>query len=839
MGLPGLRNHCRAKITFVTLAWLLFLCCVASSRYRLAPIFLIRMAGAPFEKIESLSTPATAKAARELLARQDDRAQARIGAERLFRARNNGLSAAASHALRAALRTGQAPLFSVEAEPTEFSRYAAAAQKVATGESRLQECLEREIAMVRASLLESSRTLLPPYLVFGAGGVRQLVADLLSESIVGNAVLSRRNTSARKRERHLLLYLQRICAKNDTFSRFGPHSWGRIDPKIDALEFLPNPGVTEQEVFLERWTAHAIAAAINADPEVRDELSPRINPNGRIEGNEFVLADNTGQIALSATELEIAASCDGQTPAYSLGVSLEKLKELARQDIIRWELEVPALEPYAFEVLLSNVSNWREGVARARWLDVLVPIAAAAKNFAAATDSVTRIQIMQQARERLDQLGAQQKVLNRSLYSAPNPIGEDCFRETRFVIAEAMTDRFIEHAEPWIDFWRDCYALIADRVAGGLRRLMRSAPIQNGAVPLPAFLHHCEAQKMSLTSQGLVALAAVAFQEIKAAFRAMTDDREEASEWRFTQEDCHFVRRNFEYAKFDEYTFPSADLQISAASVESVARGEYEWILGELHPPVALLHHCVYWSCPAKAEFARSIANSAIGRPSFHFGFFAADFTAHTTVRYLDAMPDLISFVAPQPGNSRWRNIPPAETEVYIEDQTGDVCLRLRNTREHLGSFARSWIIPLGFHPFHFARPRHTPRLLCGSVVVQRRCWTVSQEEFMPGKYTGLSRDLTVAVEKMRASKDWPRFIYIRPTEQALRRSGVEGRDKDTKPVFIDLESYLFLEIFHRWLMKSGELEITEMLPDPNHLLWQETDGRHTFELRTLIVPRT
>jgi hypothetical protein len=98
---------------------------------------------------------------------------------------------------------------------------------------------------------------------------------------------------------------------------------------------------------------------------------------------------------------------------------------------------------------------------------------------------------------------------------------------------------------------------------------------------------------------------------------------------------------------------------------------------------------------------------------------------------------------------------------------------------------------------------------------------------------------LVVAIEKLRAAKNLPRFVYIRPTEQALRRSGAEGRDKDTKPVFVDLESYLFLEIFHRWLVKAGEIEVTEMLPDAEDLFWKESDGRHSFELRTLIVPRS
>jgi hypothetical protein len=173
-----------------------------------------------------------------------------------------------------------------------------------------------------------------------------------------------------------------------------------------------------------------------------------------------------------------------------------------------------------------------------------------------------------------------------------------------------------------------------------------------------------------------------------------------------------------------------------------------------------------------------------------------------------------------------------------VDDASGDVCLRTRGSREHLGSFARAWVIPLGFHPFHFGRAPHMPRLRCGRVIVQRRSWTVTFEELGPGDYTGISRDLVLAIERLRAAKDWPRYVYIRPSEQALRRSGAEGRDKDTKPVFIDLESYLFLEIFHRWLTKARELEVSEMLPAPDDLLWQEPDGRRTFELRTQIVPR-
>ncbi len=398
--------------------------------------------------------------------------------------------------------------------------------------------------------------------------------------------------------------------------------------------------------------------------------------------------------------------------------------------------------------------------------------------------------------------------------------------------------KWLVTAAPWIDLWRDSYAFIASRVSSALRAVMEKTGAKIGVMPLPAFLQACEAAKLPLTGPGLVAPAVMAFQEVKAAFRKRLQPHVGSDDYELTPEDCHVVRNSFDYPKFDEYTYPSADLQLAASSVESVACGNYQWILAELHPPIALLHHGFYWACPDKDVLNEGLRRAAGNRPNFHFGFFAADFTAHTTVRIFDAMPELTNFVAPQRANPKWRKISPSDAEVYV-DETGDVCMRKIDNHEHLGSFARAWVIPLGFHPFQFSAGLHTPRLRCGKVIVQRRAWTISAAEFPAGKYHGVSSALVVAVEKLRAERGLPRFIYIRPTEQALRRSGAEGRDKDTKPVFIDLESYLFLEIFYRWIVKAGEIEVTEMLPTPDQLLWKEADGRRTFELRTLIVPRS
>ncbi len=826
-------------------------------RYRIASPFLARLAGVRFEALEDLGTPQVSRAAREVLTLEQDLARLRPSAWAFLREHERHLGREEIHVWRKALRHSEIP---ERPPPKQLGAFVAALERLQSARSQMDGELEGAVTESRRNLFETSALVLPPYLVFAGDEVHHLTDAPLA---LGAPAL--RNSQARKRERHLLLYLQRLAAKNDTFSEFGPVAWLRATPDGATLRFEAVCGILRRDVFWERWVAHALAAAIKADAEAFSEFKPRLNPNGAFVGTEFVLSESSETMTLTPEQGMVLAQCDGNTrvrdfsaccgsphltllprgeedqplcpPGSASGNSaLSTIRNFVSKKILVAEMEVPAMEPFAFQVLHRDIEDWADGPARQRWLPIVTAMSEIPRRFAAAVDAREREHILADARQQLAGFGAQRDSAGRALYAAVNPIAEECSRECAFEISEKLLDEVVTEAEPWIDFWRDSYAFIAARVAANLRSLLQKAPAKSGAIPLPAFLRFCEAAKIPLTGPGLVGMAHIAFQEVKALLRERLRLHAARAEYELTVEDCAVVRNTLDYPKFDEFTYPSADLQLAAESVEAVNRGEYRWIIGELHPAAAALHHCMYWSCPDKPAFSRALQSMIHDKPIPHFGFFAADFTAHTTVRVFDALPEHAVFLSPQRANPNWRYVAPAEVEVFI-DNDGDVALR-RKSGEYLGSFARNWVIPLGFHPFLFTIAPHTPRLRCGKVIVQRRAWSVSAEELGDGNFSGLSRDLVIAVERLRATKDWPRFIYIRPSEQALRRSGAENRDKDTKPVFIDLESYLFLEIFHRWLTKAGELEVTEMLPAPDELLWREADGRRTFELRTLICPR-
>src|SRR5207302_777742 len=132
--------------------------------YRVAPIFLIRLAGVPFDRLERLATSETTNTARGLI----------VGQNKVQR----------------------------------------------DDEKRLAASLERELEITRKSLLDFARTILPRYLIFAAEGMRERMSSLLGAN--ANAALPPRNARARERERHRSLTLNPVPPRTNPLAESAP-----------------------------------------------------------------------------------------------------------------------------------------------------------------------------------------------------------------------------------------------------------------------------------------------------------------------------------------------------------------------------------------------------------------------------------------------------------------------------------------------------------------------------------------------------------------------------------------------------------------------------------------
>jgi hypothetical protein len=346
---------------------------------------------------------------------------------------------------------------------------------------------------------------------------------------------------------------------------------------------------------------------------------------------------------------------------------------------------------------------------------------------------------------------------------------------------------------------------------------------------------HAAEQGVDIEGHAASAIASEAFARVRAALLASICDRVDQPEVALSSHDTDVVRRSFEFPKYDAFTWPSADLQIAATSLEAVAHGDFEWILAELHNYQAPFQN---WSWEKQDTRAMIADLRRVAGDESMAAIRQTPAPEHASAPLARLFRDRFTHVGIESCPSA-HSIRPANVEVFRDGASGDIRLRDIETGRGLGSLCRTGRIFFGLHPFILTGGLHTPRLRVGRIIVQRRAWVISSSDLAQSGHdprSGLARTL-LAVRDLRLRLGLPRWIYVRPTRGALQRAMGAGRDKDIKPVYVDLDSLPFIDLLTRWLHKHGELEVTEMLPTPDQIPWPREEGRRTFEIRTSLLP--
>jgi hypothetical protein len=280
-----------------------------------------------------------------------------------------------------------------------------------------------------------------------------------------------------------------------------------------------------------------------------------------------------------------------------------------------------------------------------------------------------------------------------------------------------------------------------------------------------------------------------------------------------------------------EARYQAPDVMIAAAGCDAIARGDFELVLGELH-----------------------VATNTIGL----FG------TEHPRPSELDAatladLPEPRVLVIPQRDWPRAavRNLPGfvaakdyfletgfeaapgardrilAMADLVVGDRGDDLVVCSTSGQqfpllEFLGFVIANAIAAQRFAMLQPAA--HQPRVSIDRLVVHRETWT-----FQPAQ-TGLERgdselDVFVAARRWARAHELPRFVYVKT---AL----------ETKPVFVDLESPVYVRMLARLVRAAQEhvagevpVTVTEMYPAFDQLWLPGPHGEtYTSELRIIAV---
>lgn len=719
---------------------------------------------------------------------------------------------------------------------------AEAAAAAASADAAFSEAFGREIPGLRERL--AARCLDP----LAAEAIYLSNPDALARirSLEGKD-MARLNGRLRQQLRLAWSYLQRLCAKNDTASFFGPIAWGRVDrDRPEALACRPlDPGaglIEGRRVFFEHWVVAALADAMARDPALAPRLPVSLDPGCAVEDGRLrhpldrrtalppPVAAWLGRIAEAGPDgLAPAALAEAAAACGLDGARAARLVEtfLAKGVLLRDLRPAPgAPEPLA--PLRAFLEDLPDAVpARRTWLDALDRLDALRGDFTEAPLE-GRAAIAEEMRERLRGLGIDPSREQGRMYVGRFAVYEDCRRNLDLAMGGPLAARIEAGLAPLLELHRVVAGQAARLLHARWRRVF-DALGGTGDAPVD-FLAFLAAARRDV-DPGAVADELAA--RLRPAWDGVLAGRADAREIALEAEDFAAVAAALEaQAPPGPAALPvlgpgiaSPDVMLAAAGPDAIARGEYLVVVGEVHPAVHTVAQPVALPfCPDPAGIARETeALLAPGR------LLLADSARGYQRSHIDwpDTPSLFQIVLPR-GRGRTppeRQVPAGRAEIALEDGMLVVRDRLTGRAEDVVTVLSSDLHRVLFAVAGAVAASHVPaRLTCRGAIVKRRSWRVDAAPF--GAAAAPAEDAADfrALRALAARLGMPRFVFAKSPEEP-------------KPVYVDFDSPLALDLLAKMARSTSELAVSEMRPAPDELWLADGGDRYCAEFRMSATP--
>ncbi len=283
--------------------------------------------------------------------------------------------------------------------------------------------------------------------------------------------------------------------------------------------------------------------------------------------------------------------------------------------------------------------------------------------------------------------------------------------------------------------------------------------------------------------------------------------------------------------------YHSPDVMIAAPSVEAIRRGDFQYVLGELHLGYHTMSNWIFvGQHPAPDELRRAAATDL---PEPRILFITPKHWPAVNVRTSPALTNPKDFYLQyslDPVNAR-----PSQTlpigSLVLERIGGELLMRTRDGRLEfdLVEVLGETLSGVGINYFKLLPQRaHTPRITIDRLVVNRESWCFAPVELQfAGEKNVAERFLLT--RRWARSHGMPRFVFVKtPVE--------------VKPFFVDFDSPIYVDIFAKVIRRTATSDepevktglpicVSEMLPAPSQTWLDDAEGRkYTSEFRLIAV---
>lgn len=636
----------------------------------------------------------------------------------------------------------------------------------------------------------------------------------------------------------LTLYLQRVCAKNDSTGHGGPFAFGTIDADTDGLRSTEVP--LRHHAFLARWAAETILGWYTATHPVPADATPRRAPGVAITDNtvDYLHLDHTQHgdinqviktricpVELSAADRDVLAYCDGARTVEEIGAavgtdarpSLSRLADLGLV-IPGPEIAYGIADPMPILTGLAATENSPE-------LREMVSCCAETLRVQAAGDRAERRRTLQELARLLEQTtGTMSDRGQGGFYQDRAPIYEESIgRLGSLVLGRAVAER-VREALPLITDAFLFLPRLRHRLDHDVLAEWFATRFPAGTASVNDYLRGFADDEPEL---------APAFERVDRTLDDWHDRLREAAGA------VGAVGQDDDPERFQKFLtahgprLPAVcdvDLMLAAAPGQAGLAEPSRLVVGEVHADEELLTHGMY--APFAAAAYPNLADEVLAAYQGLLG--DGEMLMNATVRHANKTFARHPVHCPEIEAADRSPLGPE-----LRRQFADLLVcrgpdGLRLVERATGRTVRLITVPLSWlrlphNPMEIfgfpkrrtgtlfeLRPGEVLREVAfGDLVLSRRAWSVAAEPLQAKD----ARDAFLAVQRLRDHIGLPRHVFART-------------DGEGKPIYVDLDSPLLVRQLTRFAARTDFVRFSEMVPGPEEL-WLRAGGQsYTSELR-------